>query len=120
MLSVKNLKKTFHDASEASGIEFVLSKDGDVIMSTLHQMEYEEVFLSALARCWKGFDIFTDDALQYQIYTYEQCNAVVVSCCGAYLVAGVANHSIPIGELKAVVFSLRDGIEEEFGKLNDV
>ena len=40
-------------------------------MSTLHQMEYEEVFLSALARCWKGFDIFTDDALQYQIYTYE-------------------------------------------------
>ena len=110
-------------------------------MSTLHQMEYEEVFLSALTRCWKGFDIFTDDALQYQIYTYEvyrvdgsqlqQCNAVVVSCCGAYLVAGVANHSIPIGELKAVVFrelvdmivqvfSLRDGIEEEFGKLNVV
>lgn len=81
MLSVKNLKQTFHDASEASGIEFVLtcpftsmcslSKDGDVIMSTLRQMEYEEVFLSALARCWKGFDIFTDDALQYQIYTYE-------------------------------------------------
>ena len=40
-------------------------------MSTINQMECEEVFLSALGRCWEGFDIFDSDPLEYQIYTYE-------------------------------------------------
>lgn len=40
-------------------------------MSTINQMNYEEVFLSSLTRCWKGFDIFEGDPLKYQIYTYE-------------------------------------------------
>ncbi|KAK8796264.1 hypothetical protein WA171_004225 [Blastocystis sp. BT1] len=120
MLSVKNLKKVFRDATEASSIEFVLSKDGEVVMSTINQMDCEEVFLSALGRCWRGFDIFENDPLQYQIYTYEQCNAIVVSCCGKYLIAGIANHIIPIGKVKTIVFSLRDAIEEEFHKLNVV
>lgn len=82
MLSVKKLRKTFRDATDASSIEFVydvnlavercrLTKDGDVIMSTIKQMECEEVFLSALGRCWSGFDIFEKDPLEYQIYTYE-------------------------------------------------
>lgn len=48
-----------------------LSKDGEVVMSTINQMDCEEVFLSALGRCWRGFDIFENDPLQYQIYTYE-------------------------------------------------
>ena len=107
-------------------------------MSTINQMDCEEVFLSALGRCWRGFDIFENDPLQYQIYTYEvwidsycqQCNAIVVSCCGKYLIAGIANHIIPIGKVKTIViisllfyvqvFSLRDAIEEEFHKLNVV
>ena len=82
MLSVKNLRKTFRDATDASSIEFVynvhlspnqcrLTKDGEVIMSTINQMECEEVFLSALGRCWEGFDIFESNPLEYQIYTYE-------------------------------------------------
>lgn len=43
-------------------------------MSTINQMDCEEVFLSALGRCWRGFDIFESDPLQYQIYTYEVGN----------------------------------------------
>ena len=48
-----------------------LACDGDVMISTLNQMDYEDVFLSSLGRCWKGFDIFENDPLKYQIYTYE-------------------------------------------------
>lgn len=41
------------------------------MMSTIDHMEYEKVFLSALGRCWKGYDILENDPLKYQIYTYE-------------------------------------------------
>lgn len=48
-----------------------LANNGEIMMSTINQMNYEEVFLSSLTRCWKGFDIFEGDPLKYQIYTYE-------------------------------------------------
>ena len=118
MLSVKNLRKVFHDATESANIEFVLANNGEIMMSTINQMNYEEVFLSSLTRCWKGFDIFEGDPLKYQIYTYEQCNAVVTSCCGKYLLVGLANHSVPVGKIKAKLFFLRDFLESEFQKLN--
>ncbi|KAK8811901.1 hypothetical protein WA556_004061 [Blastocystis sp. ATCC 50177/Nand II] len=118
MLSVKSLNKVFREATESTSIEFVMTKNGEVMMSTIDNMNYEGVFLSALGRCWKGFDILENNPMQYQIYTYEQCNAVVTPCCGKYLIAGVANHSIPIGKVKCKLFSLRDFIEEEFKKLN--
>lgn len=48
-----------------------LACNGNVMMSTINQMEHEDVFLSALGRCWKGFNIFENDPLKYQIYVYE-------------------------------------------------
>ena len=48
-----------------------LPQNGEVMMSTIDHMEYEKVFLSALGRCWKGYDILENDPLKYQIYTYE-------------------------------------------------
>lgn len=48
-----------------------LTQNGEVMMSTINNMEYEKVFLSALGRCWKGYDILENDQLKYQIYTYE-------------------------------------------------
>ena len=66
--SMSHLNKFYETFADIKNRYF----DGLIITGApVEQMEYEEVFLSALARCWKGFDIFTDDALQYQIYTYE-------------------------------------------------
>ena len=48
-----------------------LTLNGEVVVSTVDNMEYEEVFLSSICRCWRGFDIFEGNPLQYQIYTYE-------------------------------------------------
>lgn len=81
MLSVKSLNKVFREATESTSIEFVydwialltcrMTKNGEVMMSTIDNMNYEGVFLSALGRCWKGFDILENNPMQYQIYTYE-------------------------------------------------
>lgn len=56
-----------------------LACNGNVMMSTINQMEHEDVFLSALGRCWKGFNIFENDPLQYQIYVYEVMISIMVS-----------------------------------------
>lgn len=48
-----------------------LSINGEVMMSTIKQMNNEGVFLSSLGRCWNGFNILDGDPLKYQIYTYE-------------------------------------------------